>query len=232
MPNEREPEQQIPIADAWALVAMADRINDGRYVKFVEYASGEDGRSSDVIAYRPNREMIQDSLSLGVPSVNDEDRARGAKMAEHFKGLMFDALTGEQHEFDQKVLNLIQKETVGAKSGMAFMACLGSRYRKETTRERVQESIGAIGATSQYQGFVGARIQISVKVLSKFAGRTFLGSVVRATDGVNLYFWTSSQTVDYWPEDTEFRITAAVKAHSPDQHGHQETRLTRVKIAS
>lgn len=229
---ERAPEDAIPIAQAWALVAMADRINDGKYVKFVEYAIGENGVPTDVIAYRPNRELIADSIANGSPAVSDEDRERGAKMAEHFKGLMFDALTGEQHEFDQKILNLMQKEVVGARSGMAFLACMGSRYRKETTRERVQASIGAIGTTSAYQGQPGEKIQRSVKILSKFAGKTFLGSVVRATDGTNLYFWTSSQTVDYWTDDVEFKIQAHVKAHSKDQHGHQETRLTRVKIAT
>jgi hypothetical protein len=68
--------------------------------------------------------------------------------------------------------------------------------------------------------------------LSKFKGKVFAGSVVRATDGVNLYFWTSSYDVDMWPDSPEeFPIVATVKAHGMDRDNNQETRLTRVKIA-
>jgi len=225
------PEQQIPIADAWALTAMADRINDGRYVKFVEYATDETGHATDVIAYRPNRELIRDSIEKGDPAVTDADRQMGVRMADHFQGLMFTVLGGGSHEFDEKIFKLIQQDTIGANTGMAFLACMGNRYHKELTRERVAESTTRIGTSSQYQGQVGGKIRCRVSILSKFAGRTFDGSVIRATDGANLYFWTSSQLVAHWPESEEFEITGTVKTHSTDQNGHRETRLTRVKIA-
>lgn len=229
----RNEERMISIEQAWSLVAMADRINDGRYIKTVEYAPPTDGDpQSDVILYRPNRELIRDSIDVGMPAVTDEDRARGEVMAEHFKGLAFDALGGNQHEFDQKILKLIQKEEVGVRTDMALMACLGSRYRREIGRERVAETVGKIGYSSVFQGAIGERIRRKITVLNKFAGRTFLGSVVRATDGENLYFWTSSKTVDHWPDDGEFEVVGEVKTHSTDQNGHQETRLTRVKIAT
>jgi len=229
----RNQERMISIEQAWALVAMADRINDGRYVKFVEYAPPSDSEpTSDVILYRPNRDLIRDNIDVGMPAVTDEDRARGQDMAQHFQGLAFDALGGNQHEFDQKILKLIQKQEVGVRTDMALMACLGSRYRREVGRERVAETVGKIGYSSVFQGVIGERIRRKITVLSKFAGRTFLGSVIRATDGENLYFWTSSKTVDHWPNDGEFEVIGEVKTHSTDQNGHQETRLTRVKIAT
>lgn len=223
--------KQIPIADAWALVAMADRINDGRYVKFLEYATDEQGLATDVIAYRPNRELIRDSIEKGNPAVTESDRQIGARMANHFQGLMFTMLGGNTHEFDEKIFKLIQQDSVHAVTGMAFMACMGARYHKELTRERMAESMSRIGTTSQYQGQAGEKIRRRLSILSKFAGRTFEGSVVRASDGNNLYFWTSSQLVAHWPESEEFEITGTVKSHSTDQNGHRETRLTRVKIA-
>jgi hypothetical protein len=181
---------------------------------------------------RPKAGLFLHAIGLGMPAVTNEDRARGQDMAQHFQGLAFDALGGDQHEFDQKILKLIQKQEVGVRTGMALMACLGSRYRREVGRERVAEAVGKIGYSSVFQGVIGERIRRKITVLSKFAGRTFLGSVIRATDGENLYFWTSSKTVDHWPNDGEFEVIGEVKTHSTDQHGHQETRLTRVKIAT
>jgi len=240
--GERNEERTVSIEQAWALIAMADRINDGRYVKVVEYApiaanrefvDGEYEPEKDVILYRPNRELIRDSVDIGVPEVTEEDRVRGQAMAEHFQGLIFDTLGAKEfNEFDQKILSLIQKSEIKIRTEMAYMACLGSRYRKEVTRERVADRIGRLGATSRFQGQVGDNLRRAVRVLSRFAGRTFVGSVVRATDGENLYFWTSSKTVDQWPDENEFVIVGTVKSHSKDQNGYQETRLTRVKVAT
>lgn len=222
-------DQMIPIDQAWALVAMADRINDGRYVKFEEHAIDEDGRMTNEVRYRPNRDLIRDSLETGDPAVSDEDRARGQAMADHFQGLALTALRGDMSEFDQKVFGLISQDEVGLRSGMSWLACMGSRYRREIAREQVTETINRIGATSRFQGVIGQPLTAQVRVLAKFAGRTFVGSVVRATDGANLYFWTSARTVDEWP-DGEFTVKAAVKAHGQDQYQQEETRLTRVKI--
>lgn len=222
-------EKMIPIEQAWALVAMADRINDGRYIKFVDYARQEDGRFTDEILYRPNRDLIRDSLALGEPVVTDADRERGSAMADHFQGLALKALGGELGDFDRRIFALIQRDEIGAESGMAFIACLGSRFSREVAREQVNEVIGQIGVTSRYQGTIGANFTTRVRVLAKFGARSFDGSVVRATDGTNLFFWTSSRMVNEWP-DGEFTIKGAVKAHGMDQNQQQETRLTRVKI--
>lgn len=219
----------VPIDQAWALVAMADRINDGRYVKFVEYKNPAGGDISNEILYRPNRDLIRDSLVSGEPAITEADRVRGQAMAEHFQGLALTALGGDISDFDRKIFALIQRNEIGAESGMAFIACLGSRFGRELAREQVVETINRIGATSRYQGTIGQAFTARVRVVAKFAARSFDGSVVRATDGTNLYFWTSSRMVMEWP-DGEFTIKGAVKAHGMDQNQQQETRLTRVKI--
>lgn len=219
--------RKLPIADAWALVAYADRINGGAYVKFPEF-----DQETGNVKRRPNRELIDDQITLGLRTLKDEDRELGQKMADHFQGLVFDALSGKTNDFDQKIINLITEQEVHAKMGMAYMACLGARYHKEIVKESRQELMFKLGSSSIHQGAVGQHLRLEVSVLSKFEGRVFAGSVVRATDGKNLYFWTSSKTVDMWPDAPEkFPIVGVVKAHGTDRDGYQETRLTRVKIA-
>lgn len=219
-------EQKLPIADAWALVAFADRINEGKYIKFPEL-----DQETGNIKMHPNRELIKTQVALSFPNVTDADRELGAKMAEHFQGLAFSMLGGQRNDFDQKIMNLITQEDIEANMGMAYMACLGARYHKEIVKEQRQDILNKVVATSIHQGAVGQHLRLNVTVINKFAGKVFAGSVVRATDGTNLYFWTSSKTVDMWPDAPEqFPIVGVVKAHGQDRDGAQETRLTRVKI--
>lgn len=219
-------EQKLPIADAWALVAFADRINEGKYIKFPEL-----DQETGNIKMHTNRELIKTQVALSFPNVTDADRELGAKMAEHFQGLAFSMLGGQRNEFDQKIMNLITQEDIEANMGMAYMACLGARYHKEIVKEQRQDILNKVVATSIHQGAVGQHLRLNVTVINKFAGKVFAGSVVRATDGTNLYFWTSSKTVDMWPDAPEqFPIVGVVKAHGQDRDGAQETRLTRVKI--
>ena len=220
-------EKKLPIADAWALVAFADRINEGKYIKFPEM-----DQDTGNVRLHPNRELIKTQVALSFPNVTDADRQLGAKMAEHFQGIAFSMLGGQKNDFDQKIMNLITQEEIDANMGMAYMACLGARYHKEVVKEQRQETLNKVIATSIHQGAVGQHVRLAVTVINKFAGKVFAGSVVRATDGTNLYFWTSSKTVDMWPDTPEqFPIVGVVKAHGKDRDGAQETRLTRVKIA-
>lgn len=222
-----EKDPKIPIATAWALVAYADRINNGEYIKFPEF-DPETGN----VKRKPNRELISDQLAVvGFRNVTDADRAHGQVLATHFQGLAFDALSGKTNDFDQKIMNLITAEEVHEKMGLAYMACLGARYRKDIVKEFRQEQMFKLGHSSTHQGTPGQHLRLEVTVLSKYEGRAFPGSVVRATDGTNIYFWSSSQKIDMWPDTPEkFPIVGVVKAHGTDREGYQETRLTRVKI--
>lgn len=227
--KEKPQSKKIPITEAWALVAYADRINQGEYLKFPEF-NAETGN----VSRKPNRELISDQLAvMGCRNVTAEDREHGTRLAEHFQGLVFDALSGRANDFDQKIINLITVAEVHEKLDMAYLACLGARYRKDMVKEFRQEQMVRLGHTSIHQGTVGQKLQLKVTVISKFEGRAFPGSVVRATDGDNLYFWSSSHMIDMWPDTPEqFPIVGTVKAHGIDRDGYQETRLTRVKIVT
>lgn len=219
--------QKLPLADAWALVAMADRINNGAYVKFPEL-----DQETGNVKVRPNREIIKDQIVLGLVNLTDADRAFGQLMADHYQGLAFKALTESLNEFDQKILNFITHDEVDTTMGMAYLACMAVRYRREIEKEHRQDAMLRLNGTSIHQGSIGQHLRLNVSVISKFEGRAFPGSVVRATDGTNLYFWTSSKMIDMWPDAPEqFPIVGVVKAHGQDREGIQETRLTRVKIA-
>jgi hypothetical protein len=218
-------DKKLPIRIAWALVAFADRLNKGAYIKFPE-CDAETGN----VTQRPNRELISDQITLGLCGLTEADYTLGDKFAEHFQGLIFDALGGKSTEFDQKIINLISESDIEYQS-MAFLACMGARYHRDTVKEYKNEMMFKLGSTSQHQGTIGEHLRLNVTVLSKYEGKAFPGSVVRATDGTNLYFWSSSKMIDMWPDSPEqFPIVGVVKAHGIDRDNYTETRLTRVKI--
>lgn len=219
--------QKVPIADAWALVAMADRVNKGQYLKFPEF-----DQESGMEKFRPNREVIKDQLALGLVNITEADREFAQEMSSHFEGLAFAAISQKLNDFDQQILKFITQAEVDAGLGMAYLACMAVRYRREIDKERKTEELNSVARTTMHQGSVGKHLRLRVRVLAKFAGKVFDGSVVRATDGTNLYFWTSSKMVDMWPDaPEEFEIIGTVKAHGMDRDNNAETRLTRVKIA-
>lgn len=217
---------KIPIADAWALVAMADRINDGKYIKLPE-VDPETGN----ISLRPNREIIKDQITLGLVNILSADREFGERMSVHFQGLAFTAINGTMSDFDQKIMNMLVAEEIDANLGMAYLACMAARYHREIVKEHKQEVMTRIAGTSTHQSSIGQHVRLLVTVLNKYEGKTFPGSVVRATDGINLFFWSSSKMIDMWPDAPEqFPIVGVVKAHGMDRESTPETRLTRVKI--
>lgn len=225
--NRMNRRQQITQQEAWALVAYADRINGRQYIKFPQF-----DQDTGEVSVRPNRVLIKDQLDNELVDVTEVDRDFGEKMYQHFQGLAFAALGGNKfNDYDQKIMNLISKETMSAGLSMVYLAPMAARYRREIEREEKNEILDQIGATSQHQGTIGSPFTGKMVIVAKFAGKLFPGSVVKATDGNNLYFWTSSKTVDEWPKSPNtFAVSATVKAHGRSREGHAETRLTRVKL--
>jgi len=218
--------KKLRLKDAWSLVAMADRINAGGYVKFPEFDQ-ETGK----VSIRPNREIIKDEISLGLTNITEADRIVASQMAEHFQGIAFKALSEKLNDFDQKILNFITHDEVDAGLGMAYLACMAVRYRREIEKETKSDLFLKLGSTSTHQGSIGQHLRAKVFVIAKYEGKAFPGSVVRATDGTNLYFWTSSKMIDMWPDaPEEFEVVGVIKAHGLDRENRPETRLTRVKI--
>jgi len=217
--ESRKGEPMIDIIKAWSLVAMADRINKQKYIK------------EDSDKQKSNRNLISLNLKHGKPAITKKDEDFGVKLAEHFEYLILNSLMGKLNEFDNKILSLIQQPVIGERTGFAFLACLPARYHREMTRESLKEQADKIGAISLHQGQVNEKIERTVRILSKFEGKTFGGSVVKATDGDNLYFWTSSRIISDWPDvGVDFKVKARVKAHNfTRDDGWQETRLTRVQ---
>jgi len=225
----KQGEPSVDIMTAWALVAMADRINSQKYIKQDNHERNEDG--VDILKTMSNRNLISKSIKSGNPQVTEQDEKFGVKLAEHFEGLVLNSIMGKVNEFDNKILSLIQQTDIGERSGFAFLACLPARYHREITRESLKEQADKIGAISTHQAGVNEKIERTVRLLSKYEGKTFGGSVVKATDGDNLYFWTSSRTIDEWPDiGVDFKVKAKVKAHNfTRDDGWAETRLTRVQ---
>lgn len=105
----------------------------------------------------------------------------------------------------------------------------GVKYAKERTAKA--EAVKAKNADSDYQGSVGERITVTVKVekIMSFDSQWGTSDMFLMRDaGSNVYKWMTSSCVDMG-EGSEVTLTGTVKKHD-DYRGTKQTVLTRCKV--
>jgi hypothetical protein len=225
--NNLANEPKLSKLEALALCAMATRVNDGEYVKHTDFVA----RGNGEVEKHPNREIIKMHRNgQGGYEVTKADQDLAVKLLEHFEGLAFDVISGSATDFDRKVLSILENDEVGAVTDMALLASLPARYSREIERGELDEALATLAVTSTFQGTVGEKMDVDLEILAVYPGRTFAGSVCKATDGTNMYFWTSARMADLWHRNTPIRVRGSVKQHFVDERTNAKTtRLTRVK---
>jgi hypothetical protein len=219
MPSIRK-QITYPIELAWAAVCGADRINLQEYYNQNTYSSNQ-VKFNKVIAYE---------LLAEPENIQPEDKEFGAKMAEHFKGLLFRTLTGgTQNGFLDTIANIVAKEEV-SKFDVACMAALPKVYRKDLTKEIKTEKQQALASTSEYIGTIGSKQELAVEIIDSIYSRNYNIYINTATDGANVIKFTTVHDATVFPQGEKIRIKGAVKKQEINNRtGAKETWLTRVK---
>jgi len=209
-----------PIELAWAAVCGADRVNLQEYYNQNSYSSTQ-FTFNKVIAYQllAEPELIQ-----------PEDKEFGAKLAEHFKGLLFRTLTGgTQNGFLDTIANIVAKEEV-SKFDVACMAALPKTYRKDLIKEAKTEKQQTLASTSEYIGAVGSKQELAVELIDSIYSRNYNIYINTATDGMNVIKFTTAHDASVFPVGEKIRVKGAVKKQEINNRtGAKETWLTRVK---
>lgn len=206
--------------DAWAAVACADRIQGGEYLGSNSFV--KEGQ-------RRNKEIALEAIEN--PSlITDADREQAEALEQHFQGLMMLKLTTALSDFQNTVLNIIQKDAVTLNYDLAVMASLPAAMRRDDARKATREQVEMAGANSQHQGSVKDKITLPIKILSIFHSRNYPGVIVTAQSGTDLFKFFSTKTED-WVKDAEVTVQGTVKDHRVDgRTGTKETWLNRVKV--
>lgn len=210
-----------PINLAWAAVCAADRINGGQYVNANAPAVPAGTKLNKFIAY----EFLENPGAL-----TEEDHSRGAELTHHFSGLLFRTLKGPAtNGFLDTIANIIAKEQV-TKFDVACMSALPRAYKKDLSRESINQRQEKLAQTSEYIGNEASRHELDVEVIDLIYSRNYNIWIVTATDGVNTIKFSTAHDETIFPKGEKIRIKGTVKRHSiNDRNGAKETWLTRVK---
>ena len=206
---------------AWAAVSAADRINGGKYLNQNSFDAPQGSRFNKAIAY----DMCENShLMLA------EDRELGAKMHDHFQGLLFKRLTGSlTNGFLNTVADIVSKKQV-SRYDVACMSALVKTYRQDIERENKLAREQTMVATSDYIGQVGTKKCVEVEIMDLVYSRNYNVHIVTATDGVNIIKFMTAHDPALYAKGSKVKLAGSIKRCSEnDRTGVKETWLTRVK---
>jgi hypothetical protein len=211
----------FPIALAWSAVAAADRVNDGKYINQNTYPFPDGAKFNKDLAM---------SFCENPGAVTDEDRVMGEKLATHFSGLLFKTLSGPiANGFMATIANIVSMESVG-KYEVSCMSALVKTYRSDLEREAKQEKKQAFVTTSNFVGTEASKHELEVEIIDTFYSKNYNIFINTASDGVNIFKFSTAHGKDIFPMGEKIRIKGSVKRHDIDSRtGVKETWLTRVK---
>ena len=211
----------FPISLAWASICAADRMNGGKYINQNTFPIPDGAKYSKDLAM---------SLCENPGALTDEDKEFGEKLAKHFSGLLFKTLSGPiSNGFMATIANIVGMETVG-KYEIACMSCLVQTYRKDLEREVKQEKKQAFATTSMFIGTEASKHELDLEIIDTFYSKNYNIFINTATDGVNIFKFSTAHGRDIFPANEKIRVKGSVKRHDVDQYtGVKETWLTRVK---
>lgn len=214
-------QKPFPISLAWAAIAGADRINEGKYINTLY--SGD-------TQFKLNKNLALD-FCISPYTLTDEDKALGEKLASHFSGLLFKTLTGPiANGFMSTIANIVAMENVG-KYEIACMACLVNVYRKDLVREQHKEKMDTLSVKSEYLGMEGSKQELTAEILETFYSRKYESLIVTALAGNNVVKFFTSKDKELFPLNGKVNLKGTVKRNSiNDRNGAKESWLTRVKV--
>jgi len=211
----------FPISLAWAAISAADRMNGGKYINQNTFPFPDGAKYNKDLAM---------TLCENPGALTDEDKSMGEKLAAHFSGLLFKTLSGPiTNGFMATIANIVGMETVG-KYEIACMSCLVQTYRKDLEREVKQEKKQVFLATSDFVGTEASKHELDLEIIDTFYSKNYNIFINTATDGVNIFKFSTAHGATIFPLNEKIRIKGSVKRHDIDRFtGVKETWLTRVK---
>jgi hypothetical protein len=211
----------FPIGLAWSAISAADRINEGQYVNQNTYPRPDGAKFNKDLAM---------SFCENPGALTDEDKLLGETLTKHFSGLLFKTLSGPiANGFMATIANIIAMESVG-KYEIACMSCLVQTYRKDLEREVKQEKKQTFMATSMFVGTEASKHELDIEIIDTFYSKNYNIFINTATDGVNIFKFSTAHGATIFPLSEKIRVKGSVKRHDIDKYtGVKETWLTRVK---
>ena len=159
----REIRPSYNTADVFAAAAAAHRVNGG----YLKYTETNDEHLTSKVA---NKILIRQFLD-GDFDIREQDRDVGEKVMQHCRSLTFKLLTDKRlSDFEQNMLSIVEKETVGSNFDIAIVSSLPAAYERTQIRNTVEVRLRE---TECLDGLVGDKVAISAEVVKCYFSDTW-----------------------------------------------------------
>lgn len=159
----REIRPSYNTADVFAAAAAAHRVNGG----YLKYTETNDEHLTSKVA---NKILIRQFLD-GDFDIREQDREVGEKVMQHCRSLTFKLLTDKRlSDFEQNMLSIVEKETVGSNFDIAIVSSLPAAYERTQIRNTVEVRLRE---TECLDGLVGDKVAISAEVVKCYFSDTW-----------------------------------------------------------
>lgn len=208
-------------ATVWAAAALANRTNQGEYLREPEYGVDAEGMPTRDIVRQPNRVRITEAL-MDQSLITDADRELGARAQDwHSKNLMMRALKGTLSEFDQALQRALTVEAFSLHRHRTDIAVIASQIRAYEQGVQMQEVME--GILREPLAPIGAKVDANVTVVKSVYSQNYgVWFITAVTESRHAVFFSYR---DRWPNGERLRVRGTVKAHRD-----LSTQLNRVRI--
>jgi hypothetical protein len=159
----REIRPSYNTADVFAAAAAAHRVNGG----YLKYTETNDEHLTSKVA---NKILIRQFLD-GDFDIREQDRDVGEKVMQHCRSLTFKLLTDKRlSDFEQNMLSIVEKETVGSNFDIAIVSSLPAAYERTQIRNTVEVRLRE---TECLDGLAGDKVAISAEVVKCYFSDTW-----------------------------------------------------------
>lgn len=251
----KRPTVTYPLLDVMAYAVMATDINNGEYFavaaeKFPSYDEKTNTYPDAVVTNYSNKEIMHTALNtatgkphrLGVEQrrsglaafkgfvPNAKQKKLAVEIVSYYQGLMFKAIGGKINEFEQKVLNVVNRGEINDFE-FGITACLPKSYARSIKRDRVELEQRVLSDDSQHVGKLTNRIELDIEILRVNHIKRLDCYVVNAKDtNNNLIVFFTGKGNEFNNAEKSMKISARVKRHQvSNHHGGKETVLNYVK---
>jgi len=164
--------------------------------------------------------------------IKKKDIELADSMIEYFKGLLFKQLAGTLSEFNEKVLKLINTESIPVVD-LGLVSALPKAYFSSIQWDKQAEYERELAETSDYSGTLHKRCEFTLSVISKRFIPKHSSHVVtsRDEDGNLVKFFIGGYNNLSCEVGDIMEVTAYVKSHEVSKfNGAKETVINRIKI--
>ena len=186
------------------------------------------GAVTNKIIIQSHMNLLKENRMVFVDHVTRDCEDTAESIIQYYKGLTFKAMGNKINDFEQRVLEFIQSETVTDRD-IGVVASLPKAYFRSVKRDATDAKLRKLSTSSIHIGTLGEDIQGEVNILNCSYIQRLACHVVNADMQGNIVCFFTKHPAEHWGEKCV--IKGKIKRHQTSKfHNGKETVLNYVKV--